>query len=176
MGAGSVAGGGVPGRRGRVVPPAPRTHGGRLLSGPEVAALRLAVHDPGSISPFLTADVFDDEHLGDLFALLVSGRDLAAALESADPEDADLLYRLAVETADADPLDVAARMWTRFLERERDHRLRTLEFGDAEHQHVLQQELRWFQETLEALQEPDSQETSVAQLLAWIGTPAQEVD
>lgn len=165
-------GGDGPRFRGRFVSPTTS----RPLHGPEVAALRLAAHDPAEVARLLSSDVFVDEHLGDLFALLVGGKDLNTAIESADPEGADLLYRLAVETPEAEPLDVAARMWTRFLERERDHRLRTLEFGDDQHQQLLQQELRWFQQTLEALQEPGSQEATVAQLLAWLTSPAREVD
>jgi hypothetical protein len=101
---------------------------------------------------------------------------VTAAIAQADGEDADLLYQLAVGSADTDPLDVACRLWTRFIEAQRQQRLRRPPEGFENEQSELVAEMRWFQETLESLQDPDSQEVTVGELLAWVTTAPKEVD
>ncbi len=142
----------------------------------EIAALQLAVHAPDGIGRYVVADVFSNDRLAELFALLIDHGDVTAAIAQADGEDADLLYRLAVGSADTDPLDVACRLWTRFIEAQRHDRLRRpLEGFEAESSELVA-EMRWFQETLEALQDPGSQEVTVGELLAWVTTAPKEVD
>ncbi|NNE94749.1 MAG: DNA primase [Acidimicrobiales bacterium] len=141
----------------------------------EVLALQLAVHDPAGIGALIVADTFSVPRLGELFALLVDTDDFDVVANSVDHDDQSLLYRLAVETADAEPLDVACQIWRLLIERERSARLRAFDPHDVDDQAALTSELRWFQETLESLTSEHSQEVTVSQLLAWIGTGSEEV-
>jgi DNA primase len=85
-----------------VPPPTRRT----ALVGPEVEALRLAVHRPDEVAHRLEDVLFaDDLHLA-AFEALCAASTLDEAIESASPDVAQLLQRLAVEEADADPDDV----------------------------------------------------------------------
>ncbi len=78
----------------------------RADSGPEVEALRLAVHRPAELADRLEAVLFaDDVHLAAFEALSASAT-LAEAIAAARPDAAELLQRLAVEEADADPDDL----------------------------------------------------------------------
>jgi DNA primase len=82
--------------------PAART----ALVGPEVEALRLAVHRPDEVADRLEGVLFADEvHLA-AFDALCNAATLDEAIERARPEAAALLQRLAVEDAEADPADV----------------------------------------------------------------------
>lgn len=90
-------------RRAPSVDVAPRR---RPDAGPEVEALRLAVHRPDEVADDLEAVLFADEmHLA-AFDALCRSHTLTEAIEAARPDAADLLQRLAVEDADADPGDV----------------------------------------------------------------------
>jgi DNA primase len=78
--------------------------------GPEVEALKVAVHRPEVVADRLHEVLFSDAvHLGAYRALQASPT-LHDAIEVADPEAAELLQRLAVEETDADPDDVVARL------------------------------------------------------------------
>ncbi len=78
----------------------------RPLAGPEIQALRLAVHRPESVAHRLEEVLFADEvHLAAFRALCQASR-LEEAISRARPEAGALLQRLAVEDAEADPDDV----------------------------------------------------------------------
>jgi DNA primase len=78
----------------------------KALVGPEVEALRLAVHRPDEVASRLEGVLFADEvHLAAYDALCAAAT-LDEAIERARPEAAALLQRLAVEEAEADPDDV----------------------------------------------------------------------
>ncbi|MBT8241867.1 MAG: DNA primase [Acidimicrobiia bacterium] len=141
----------------------------------ELLAIRLVIQDPAAISSLVLADVFTSKRLGELFALLVEAGDFDAVVNKVDSDDQSLLYRLGVEPADADPLDVACQLWRLLIERERTARLRSFDPTSVEDQTALTSELRWFQEMLEALTSEHSQELTVSQLLAWMGTGSEEV-
>lgn len=84
-----------------VEPRRPSDHG-----GPELEALRLAVHRRGEVVHRLHEVLFDDElHLA-AFRAIGSSANLRDSIEAADPGAAELLQRLAVEEAEADPDDV----------------------------------------------------------------------
>jgi DNA primase len=78
------------------------------MMGPEVEALRLAVHRPEEIGDRLEEVLFADElHLA-AFRALAAADTLHEAIEKTDPGAAALLQRLAVEDSDSDPDDVIA--------------------------------------------------------------------
>lgn len=78
----------------------------RPLVGPEIEALRLAVHRPDQVANRLEGVLFaDDVHFA-AFEALCAAATLEEAIERATPDAAALLQRLAVEQADAEPDDV----------------------------------------------------------------------
>ncbi len=145
------------------------------LAAVELLALQLAIQEPAAIGDLVVPDVFSSDRLGDLFSLLIQHQDFNSVAESVDPEDQSLLYRLAVEGAEAEPLDVACQLWRLFIERERNDRLRNFDAGSTQDQAALSLEMRWFQETLESLTVEESQEVTVSQLLAWLKSGTEEV-
>lgn len=99
--------------------PAPREAPAPVaVSGPELEALRLAVHRPEAISGRLTARLFSHPLASRAFAALRHAGDLHEAVEAVDPQTSDLLQRVAVEETGADPDDVVIRMVERAVHAE----------------------------------------------------------
>ncbi len=71
------------------------------LGGPELEALRLAVHHPEQVANRLELALFAHPLAGPCFEVLSAATTLHAAIEAADPQAADILQRLAVEDASA---------------------------------------------------------------------------
>jgi DNA primase len=93
--------------------PARATVSARRPEGPEVEALRLAVHRPEEVADRLHEALFADPVTLAGYRALCSATTLAQAIDSldpADPEAASLLRRLAVEDADVAADDVLARL------------------------------------------------------------------
>ena len=82
----------------------------RARGGPEVEALRVAVHHPEAVAGRLHESLFADEVTFAAWRALASAGSLHEALATADPSAAALLQRLAVEETDTDPEDVLARL------------------------------------------------------------------
>ena len=88
------------------------------VSGPELEALRLAVHRPEAMAGRLTAPLFAHPLARKAFSALAGAPGLHDAVEAADPQTADLLQRVAVEETGADPDDVVIRMVERAVQAE----------------------------------------------------------
>ncbi|HUE60288.1 MAG TPA: DNA primase, partial [Acidimicrobiales bacterium] len=86
-------------------PPAPIS-----LSGPELEALRLAVHRPEEVAARLEAILFEHPLARAAFDVLSEASTLHDAVEAADPQTADLLQRLAAEDAITSADDVMKRL------------------------------------------------------------------
>ncbi|HMD47259.1 MAG TPA: DNA primase, partial [Acidimicrobiales bacterium] len=92
---------------------------GAATGRPGLEALRLAVHCPEAVDDRLEEVLFDDELQRATFAALAGAESLHEAVESAPPDVADLLRRLAVEepvlSGDAlgDPVDAVVAQLTR---------------------------------------------------------------
>jgi DNA primase len=80
------------------------------VTGPELEALRLAVHHPEKVASRLERVLFAHPLSRSAFDALSGAATLHEAIEAADPQTADLLQRLAVEESDADPDDVMIRL------------------------------------------------------------------
>ena len=139
----------------------------RPVDGPEVEALRLAVHRPEEVAHRLEEVLFDDEcHLA-AFRALASAETLHEAIAKADPEAANLLQRVAVEEADADADDVIARLAELAAQRavsglEADARAsqdRSLELAPA---------MGWLKLTMMELREPATRVDASDRLVAWL--------
>ena len=86
------------------------------VGGPDLEALRLAVHRPDTVAGRLTPGLFSHPLARRAFATLRSVDSLHEAVEAADPQTSDLLQRVAVEESDADPDDVVIRMVERAVQ------------------------------------------------------------
>ena len=82
----------------------------RARGGPEVEALRVAVHHPEAVAGRLHEALFADEVAFAAWRALATTGSLHDAIAAAEPSGAALLQRLAVEETDTDPDDVLARL------------------------------------------------------------------
>jgi hypothetical protein len=80
------------------------------LEGPEVEALRLAVHRPEEVADTLHEALFVDPVLRAAFRALCASTTLAQAIDTAEPDAAAMLQRMAVEDTDASADDVLGRL------------------------------------------------------------------
>jgi DNA primase len=160
-------------RRG-VTPPRPDGDGGgrarparrREPGGPELEALRLTVHRRGEVVERLHPVLFADERNLAAFSALAAAPTVHDAIAAAPPEAADLLQRLAVEEASADPDDVVSRLVDRAAHR-------ALVELEAEARAAPEQALAvsatvaWLQLTLADLPSADAADRLVAWLVQW---------
>jgi hypothetical protein len=93
------------------------------VTGPELEALRLAVHQPEDVASRLEPVLFAHPLARAALNALLQATTLHAAIEAADPQAADLLQRLAIEEPTTDADDVM----TRLVERAGQRALRQLE-------------------------------------------------
>ena len=136
------------------------------LVGPEVEALRLAVHRPDAVADRLEGVLFNDEvHLA-AFDALCAASTLDEAIERARPEAAALLQRLAVEEADADPDDVVRLLVANAVQR----RLTVLqaEARAADDPTEYAATIAWLKVTTEQLWEQETSVGASEQLVAWL--------
>lgn len=152
------------GRRPAPQAEAPRPR--RTLAGPEVEALRLAVHRPDDVADRLEGVLFADEvHLA-AFTALCEAATLDEAIDRARPEAAALLQRLAVEEAEADPDDVlrllvanAAQRRLAILHAEARAADDPTEYGPT---------IAWLKVTTEQLWDDATSFGAAEQLVAWL--------
>ena len=135
--------------------------------GPEVEALKLAIHRPETVAHLLDEALFDDELNRSAFAALASAATLHDAIESADAGAAELLHRLAVEDTDAEPDDVVARLADRTagrLIRDYEAEIRSTPDRFAE----LAPVTGWLKNIVEQLREPSTRVGAFEALVAWL--------
>jgi DNA primase len=135
--------------------------------GPEVEALRLAVHRPEAVADRLEEVLFADERNLAAFRALASSATLHEAIEKADPGAAALLQRLAVEEAEADPDDVVALLAERAGRRALSE-LVELVNADESRFEELAPVMSWTRVTLEGLREPVTRVEASERLVAWL--------
>jgi DNA primase len=142
-------------------------------AGPEVEALRLAIHRPETVADRLEEVLFADEHHRAAFVALASSATLHDAIESADPEAAALLYRLAAEEApETEPDDVVARVAAEAAGRA----MREIEAAaraDESRATELAPVVGWLRLTIEELREATSRVDASARLVAWLVEASQ---
>ncbi len=145
-------------------PPASRRRPPR--GGPEIEALRVAVHQPEALSGRLAPVLFADDVARAAWRALDGAESLHAAIEVADPEAAALLQRLAVEETDADPTDVLVRLADEAARRalaELDAEARTAD--DPVGYAPL---IGWLKLTMEELREPATAVEAADRLVRWL--------
>ncbi len=135
-------------------------------AGPELEALRLAVHRPETVANRLEEALFADElHLA-AFRALASATTLHDAIATADPEATDLLQRLAVEEAEEDADDVMIRLIERSGARVLAHLQR--EARGAANPQEYAAVVGWIKLALEELRVPQTREDAEARLVPWL--------
>lgn len=155
---------GASGRAGRR--PAATATPRRDAGGPELEALRLAVHRRDEVVGRLHPVLFADERHGAVFEAIARAPTVHDAIAAADPGTADLLQRLAVEEATADVADVLSQLLRRAVARA----VSTLE-SDAraapEQALALSAAVGWLKVTVEDLPDPDAADRLVDWLVRW---------
>jgi DNA primase len=143
------------------------------VGGPELEALRLAVHHPEQVADRLELVLFAHPLARVCFEVLSTATTLHEAIAAADPQAADLLQRLAVEDTDADVGDVMGRI----VERAGQRAIRQLE---AEMRQAPQADqasfaptMTWLKLNLETLRREDPTARSAAweaerRLVGWL--------
>lgn len=143
------------------------------LSGPELEALRLAIHRPEEVAPRLEAVLFDHPLARAAFDVLSQATTFHQAVEAADPQTADLLQRLAAEDAISSADDVMIRL----AERAGHRALRDLQSEmrqvSASEQASYPPIIAWLKLTLEEIrsEEPSSRHSAVEaeeRLVRWL--------
>jgi DNA primase len=140
--------------------------------GPELEALRLAVHRPDAVADRLEDGLFADELYRAGFRALLSATTLHEAIAGADPEVADLLQRLAVEDADEDPDDVMIRLVERAGARVLVDLQREARASPAPEQFATS--ISWVKLAIEELRNPITREEAEARLVPWLMARLEE--
>jgi len=163
-------GNGAAGERGGFTVARPRV----LKDNAELEALRLATHRRDEIVQLLVPELFTDDLCATVYDLVTTHPTLREAIEHGGPEVAGLVQRLSVEESDADPSDVAARLWERYLQRQIEQCRMSAREADGEAYAQLVEDMRWLRLRLEDLRESDRRAGAVACLLAWVLEDSEE--
>ncbi len=134
--------------------------------GPELEALRLAVHRRDEVAGRLRAVLFADERNLAAFSALSTSATVHDAITAADPGAADLLQRLAVEESSAEVDDVLTQLVRRAAQRalgelEADAR------ANPEEALGLAATMTWLKVTLEDLPDAEAADRLVEWLVRW---------
>jgi DNA primase len=135
----------------------------RRPEGPEVEALRLAVHRPEEVAERLHEALFADPVVLAGYLALCSATTLAQAVDSAEPDVASLLRRLAVEDADASSDDVLAR-----LAEEAANRVIVQLEAEARRTGVLTEDVAWLKLAIGELRDPATAVDATGRLVRWL--------
>ena len=145
----------------------------RVSGGPEIEALRLAVHRPESVADRLEAVLFLDEVNLAAFDALCGADTLQDAIAAARPEAADLLQRLIVEDVlDVDADDVVRRLIHLSASRVLDD-LRAEARGGNWDEYA--PTITWLGRTIAQLLDARTETEAADQLVAWLVQFRQEV-
>ncbi len=140
----------------------------------ELEALRLAIHRPETVADRLEESLFADELHRSVFRALASATTLHEAIESADPETADLLARLAAGDSDVDADDVMIRLLERAGSRALDELHREARSSAAPQEYAAV--IGWLKLALEELRSPQSGREAEARLVPWLLDRSEEAD
>jgi DNA primase len=157
---------------GRPVAPIPAAD--RPSVSAELEALRLAIHRPESVAERLEESLFAEELHRSAFRALASATTLHEAIESADPDTADLLARLAAGDSEVDADDVMIRLLERAGSRALDELHREARSSAAPQEYAAV--IGWLKLALEELRSPQSGRDAEARLVPWLLDRSEEAD
>jgi hypothetical protein len=127
------------------------------------------------IVALLVPELFSDELRATVYDLMLSHRSLHDVIDEGGPEVAELVHRLSVQESEADPLDVASRLWERYLDRQIEGCLLDARTADPAAYAQLAEEMRWYRLRREELREPERKASTVEGLLGWVLQESEEV-
>lgn len=143
-------------------------------TGPELEALRLAVHRPETVADRLEVVFFDDDLCLAAYGALAASATLHDAIARADPDVADLLQRVAVEDTEEEPDDVIVRLIERAgsraladLERRARRAPAPEDYGPV---------IGWLKLALEDVRNDQRGRDAQARLVPWLVSRAQVAD
>ncbi len=128
------------------------------VAGPELEALRLAVHRPEAVADRLELVLFAHPLSRACFEALTAATTLHEAIEAADPQAGDLLQRMAVEDTDADTDDVMVRLVERAGQRALHGVQAEMRQAGPSDQIGFAPTVSWLKLTLEALRTEEASE------------------
>ncbi|HEX2042377.1 MAG TPA: DNA primase [Acidimicrobiales bacterium] len=138
----------------------------RARGGPEVEALRVAVHHPEAVTGRLHQSLFADEVALAAWRALASAGSLHDAIAAAEPSAAALLQRLAVEETDTDPADVLARLADQAGQRALAQLEAAARRDDDPSRYAPL--TTWLKLVIEELREPATQADATDRLVKWL--------
>ncbi len=140
--------------------------------GPELEALRTAVHNPSEMAHLVVPALFANELYATACYWVLSSATLAEALVAADPESVELMSRLAVEECFSEPVDAALRL----IEETSRRQLGVLESEAqrADDPMMYSPTLAWLKLRIMELRNPQLSDASRQALLAWFTERADE--
>jgi hypothetical protein len=121
------------------------------VGGPELEALRLAVHRPEAVAERLELALFAHPLARACFQVLSEATTLHGAIDAADPQAADLLQRLVVEDTEADTDEVIIRLVERAGQRALSSVQAEMRLADPGDQVGFAPTVSWLKLTIEAL-------------------------
>lgn len=136
-------------------------------------ALRLAVHRRETMIDRLRTPLFAHALAASAFTALRESAGVHEAIESSDPQTADLLQRLAVDETDADPDDVAVRLVERAVQKELRELQAEMRQAPPEHQAAYAPTIAWLKMGLERMRADDISQREASleaeeRLVAWL--------
>jgi DNA primase len=144
----------------------------RMTGGPEIEALRLAVHRPESVADRLEPVLFADDIHAAAFDALCSASTLTEAIATAPPEAAAVLQRLTVEdVVEVDASDVVQRLVHVAASRTLDELRSEARAGNWDDYAPT---ITWLKGTIDRLMDPQTGTDAADQLVAWLVQLQQE--
>ncbi len=134
--------------------------------GPELEALRLAVHQPDAVANRLEGVLFADEVNFAAFTALCTATTLEEAIAVARPDAAALLQRLAVEEAEADADDVLRLLVANAAQRSLS--ILQSEARNADEPTAYSATIAWLKHTTEQLWDDVTSLSAAEQLVPWL--------
>jgi len=139
------------------------------LGGPELEALRLAVHRPAEVAERLEVVLFAHPLALAAYVALAGATTLHQAIDDADPQAADLLQRLAVEDTVEDVDDVMTRLVERAGQRSVDELQAEARVADSSDQPSYVATVAWLKLALETLRDSGPADgTAERRLVEWM--------
>ncbi len=135
---------------------------------PELEALKLLVHRSDEMAELLSGDLFADPLCAAVYELISTNDGLHDVMSSGGPEVAELVQRLSVDESEAEPMDVAARLWENLVEMEMASSKETLGLADAASRPEIFRHHTWLRLQLEEIRNPGRRVEVIAELLAWL--------
>ena len=139
----------------------------QATEGAGFVALSLLIHEWDTIAPWLIEELFPDDASRDAFrAIAAADGDVHIALQSVEPDAADIIERAAVYDIDADPLVESRALISAAVRRELSRRRLGSDIEQIQND-------RMVRNALEDLNKHDKAQTAAVILLQWLAQVAQ---